>query len=111
MFKGTEKQVKFAKDIFEKTVGRVLEDLNASIAETEFRSEEARQRAEGRLAEIKRALTGLDAGEFIGKWKWYLDAPYIRVINDAQDWLDETTKVKVSGRVWMTLAEKNYRDI
>ena len=109
-FKGTERQVKFAEDIFEKTIGRVLEELEIAIAETEFREESTREKAYARLEETKEKLQ-LDAGDFISKWKWYLDESYIRIINDAQDWLDETTGVRVSGRAWMTLQEKNYEEI
>lgn len=110
-FKGTEKQIKFAEDIFENTVGRVLEELEESIAETKFRKESTRERAYTRLEETRNALTEMDAGDFIGKWKWYLDEEFIRVINDAQDWLNEVTGVTISGRAWLTLAEKYYLDI
>lgn len=110
-FVGTEKQVKFANDIFEKTISKVLSDLEVAIKETEFRKESTKEKAFTRLEETKGKLQKLDAGEFIGKWKWYLDEPYIRIINDSQDWLSETTKVKISGKAWMTLAEKNYTEI
>lgn len=110
-FKGTERQIEFAEDIFEKTIGRVLGELEQAIAETEFREESTREKAYTRLEETKEKLQQLDAGDFISKWKWYLDEPYIRIINDAQDWLDETTGVRVSGRAWMTLQEKNYEEI
>ncbi len=110
-FKGTEKQIKFAEDIFEKTIGKVLEELEETIAETEFRKESTRERAYARLEETKESLQELEAGDFIGKWKWYLDEDFITVINDAQDWLDEKTGVRVSGRVWMTLAEKYHLEI
>ena len=110
-FRGTEKQIKFANDIFEKTVGRVLEELEEAIAETEFRSEKGKQRAIANLEETKERLQELDAGDFIGKWKWYLDENFITVINEAQDWLDEKTGVRVSGRAWMKLAEKHYLEI
>ena len=111
-FTGTEKQVKFANDIFEKTIGKVLNDLETSIKETEFRKESTKEKAFSKLAETKEILAKeLNAGDFIGKWKWYLDEPYIRIINDSQDWLDEKTGVKISGRAWMTLAERNYTEI
>ena len=110
-FKGTERQIEFAEDIFEKTIGRVLGELEQAIAETEFREESTREKAYTRLEETKEKLQQLDAGDFISKWKWYLDEPYIRIINGAQDWLDEATGIRVSGRAWMTLQEKNYEEI
>jgi len=111
-FIGTEKQIKFANDIFEKTIGKVLNDLETSIKETEFRKESTKEKAFSKLAETKEILAKeLNAGDFIKKWKWYIDEPYIRIINDAQDWLKEVTGVTVSGRAWATLAEKNYMEI
>ncbi len=110
-FKGTEKQVKFANDIFEKTIGKVLNDLETAIKETEFRKESTKEKAFTKLEEAKEGLKELNAGDFIGKWKWYLDEPYIRIINDAQDWIDEVAGVRISGRAWITLAEKNYEEI
>lgn len=110
-FVGTEKQVKFANDIFKKTIGKVLNDLEVAIEETEFRKESTKEKAYTRLEETKEKLQELNAEDFISKWKWYLDEPYIRIINDAQDWLDEVTGVRVSGKAWMTLAEKNYEEI
>lgn len=110
-FTGTEKQVKFANDIFEKTIGKVLNDLETAIKETGFRKESTKEKAFAKLEETRESLKEFNAGDFISKWKWYLDEPYIRVINDAQEWLDEITGIRVSGRAWITLAEKNYEEI
>lgn len=110
-FKGTEKQIKFANDIWEKTIGRTFEELELAIGETEYKYEETREKAYKKLEETKEKLKEMNAGDFIGKWKWYLDEPFIRVLNDAQDWLGEYTGIRVSGRAWETLKKKYYLDI